>query len=370
VIAGLVALVYLGQARVVIDHPHRFDYVKMDFADLRNGHGSSPEIERAAAEGPVHSAGYDGEFFYFIALDPTGAAPYLGAPAYRYGRIVYPLVARAAALGRPDWIRGSLVVVNALAIAAAAFFFGLIFIRWDLSAWWALLVATYPGLMAVAFTRDTSEPLAYAIALAGMWVLVRAKSVEVGTAAAAGAIFAAAALARETTLLFPLAAAIAYRQRRRAALTLAAVSLLPYAAWKGFLALHFGNAGSGGIITSPVPFHGIFSVRPWSSDQLLVVLTVVVPALIWLVLGVRALFTDLTALLVVANSLFLIFLGPSVFDGYGSTGRVATGCAIAAGLGYPTLRELWGHRVTFAALMTWSLPWWLLMEIPARSVGL
>jgi hypothetical protein len=118
-VAGLVALVYVGQARVAIAHPHRFDYVKMDFADVRNGHGSSLVIERAAAEGPLHRDGYDGQFSYFIALDPVGAAPYLGAPAYRYGRIGYPLVVRVAALGKPDWVRGSLVVVNALAIAAA-----------------------------------------------------------------------------------------------------------------------------------------------------------------------------------------------------------------------------------------------------------
>ncbi len=38
--------------------------------------------------------GYDGQFAYQIALDPLEAAPYLDVPAYRYQRILYPLLGR------------------------------------------------------------------------------------------------------------------------------------------------------------------------------------------------------------------------------------------------------------------------------------
>ncbi|MEO0562413.1 MAG: hypothetical protein AAF125_09875, partial [Chloroflexota bacterium] len=37
-----------------------------------------------------HAEGYDGQFTYFIARDPAGAAPLIDVPAYRYQRILLP----------------------------------------------------------------------------------------------------------------------------------------------------------------------------------------------------------------------------------------------------------------------------------------
>jgi hypothetical protein len=50
---------------------------------------------------PQGTEGYDGQFAYQIALRPLSAAPYLDVPAYRYQRILYPMLARLLALGRP-----------------------------------------------------------------------------------------------------------------------------------------------------------------------------------------------------------------------------------------------------------------------------
>jgi hypothetical protein len=372
-VAVLVAAAFLAQAREVAHHPQRFDYVKMDTADARNGFGSSRTIDWAIRQGPVRRDGYDGQFFYFIALDPTGAAPYLGSPSYRYSRIGYPLVARAAALGNREHVRGALVAVNGLAIAVATFFAGLIFVRWRMSAWWSVLIATYPGLMLVAFTRDTSEPLAYALALAGLWLLVRAEPVSNLVALASGLVFAAAALTRETTLLMALPAAIAIARRHRTpALILATTAALPYLAWKTFLTLHFGSSGTGGIVTSLLPLNGVLSVRPWNADEWLVVLSVMLPVLVWIVLVTRSVVerrNPLVSLTVLANCGLLLFLSPAVFDGYGSTGRVATGAATASIIGFPTLRATWGRTVAFSALALWTLPWSLLMSLPAHRLG-
>ena len=41
--------------------------------------------------------GYDGQFAYQIARDPLGASRFLDVPAYRYQRILYPLIAWALA---------------------------------------------------------------------------------------------------------------------------------------------------------------------------------------------------------------------------------------------------------------------------------
>jgi hypothetical protein len=366
-IACLVAVVYVGQARYASHHAGRLDYVKMDVTDTRRGYGHSPTIDRAIREGPVHRNGYDGQYFYFMALDPMRAAPYLADPGYRYSRIGYPLVARAVALGHANRVRGALVLVNGIAIALATLFLGLILVRFGASAWWSLLLATYPGLMAVAFTRDTCEPLAYALALAGLWVVVSAAVVTDAVAVGAGLLFGAAALTRETTLLLALPAAAALaRRHRRPALILASISLLPYLAWRAFLLAHYHQLGGYRLLT-PFPFGGIVSRWPWGANEWVAVLSVVVPVLVTLALTARRRFarrSPLLASLVVANCLLLVFSGWSVYDGYGSIGRVAVGAAAATFISFPVLRETWGHRVALTAILVWSFPLWLLASVP------
>lgn len=72
------------------------------------------------------SDGYDGQFYYRMALAPLAFTnPVFGVrldnPAWRTQRIVYPLVAWAAAFGRGDLIPLSLFLVNFLASARLRF---------------------------------------------------------------------------------------------------------------------------------------------------------------------------------------------------------------------------------------------------------
>jgi hypothetical protein len=68
---------------------------------------------------PSGSEGYDGQFTYYVAMDPRpeAVAPHLDVPAYRYQRILYPLLARALALGQPAWIPWSLILISLIAQA-------------------------------------------------------------------------------------------------------------------------------------------------------------------------------------------------------------------------------------------------------------
>ena len=52
---------------------------------------------------PAGTEGYDGQFAYYIAVSPNpkDVAIQLDVPAYRYQRILYPLMARSLALGIP-----------------------------------------------------------------------------------------------------------------------------------------------------------------------------------------------------------------------------------------------------------------------------
>src|ERR1700716_2172991 len=77
------------------NHPYDMAWVGAKF--IVQSH-ASPTI-RAAAGTPHYLIGYDSQFFYYLALDPVNARYYMDVPTYRYTRVLYPLAARAMALG-------------------------------------------------------------------------------------------------------------------------------------------------------------------------------------------------------------------------------------------------------------------------------
>jgi hypothetical protein len=64
----------------------------------------------------LNEFGYDGQFYYYIAFDPVHARFYIDDPSYRYTRILYPIMARLLAFGRPALIPYTLIAVNWLAL--------------------------------------------------------------------------------------------------------------------------------------------------------------------------------------------------------------------------------------------------------------
>lgn len=58
------------------------------------------------------SLGYDSQFYHWIAHDPwldRGLAPFVDTPQLRWRRILVPVTAWAAALGRDQWIDAALL---------------------------------------------------------------------------------------------------------------------------------------------------------------------------------------------------------------------------------------------------------------------
>jgi hypothetical protein len=151
-----------------------------------------------------NSAGYDGQFYYRLALNPfnwshTAYGITMDQP-YRYTRIGYPLISWIAAFGQHDLVPVSLIAVNLLSVAAMAYM-GAMFARdGGRHALWGLLFAAYFGL-AISVGRDTGEPLAEAFMLAGLLAYRRNRWVL------SGATFAFAAITRETILFAPAAIA-------------------------------------------------------------------------------------------------------------------------------------------------------------------
>ena len=153
----------------------------------------------------VPSAGYDGQFYYRLALDPANwNATAFGITmdqSYRYTRIGYPLVAWLVSAGQHQLVPAALVAINLVAVAAMAMLGGMFARESGRHALWGLAFAAYFGLV-ISVGRDTAEPLAEACMLGGLLAYRRGRYVL------AAGLFAFGAITRETILLAPAAIAV------------------------------------------------------------------------------------------------------------------------------------------------------------------
>jgi hypothetical protein len=144
------------------------------------------------------SYGYDGQFFYRMALGPLnfGQTAYgitMDRP-YRYMRVGYPALTWLVALGQHFLVPVMLVAVNVAAIAAIGYLGGIFAQQGGRHAAWGLLLPAYGGLI-TSLARDTAEPLAAACLLAGLLAIRARRSVL------AAVFLAYGALTRETVMV-------------------------------------------------------------------------------------------------------------------------------------------------------------------------
>jgi hypothetical protein len=192
-----------------------------------------------------HQAGYDGQYYLALALDPALRNPKtlnsLDHPAYRSRRILLPLLGHALGLGQPALIPYALPLLNAAALLALVWLAA----RWlqagGRSGWLGLLVLALPGVWE-SLALTTTDLLCSAFALATLLALRKQRP------ALAAVLLALAALTRETALLYWVAilgALLGARQWRSLLWLLPAG--LPAAAWNLYL-LHHVPAGTGGNV--------------------------------------------------------------------------------------------------------------------------
>jgi len=224
---------------------------------------------------PQGTQGYDGQFAYFIARDPAGGWQHCDVPAYRYQRILYPLLAWALALGRPEVVPWTLIVLNVVALAGGTYFTERLLETRGASCWYALVYGLYGGLVA-GLRLDLTEPLTYGLVLAGLWVWEtrRQGDKETGGQGAWDLSFVLchlsltlAALTKETSLVAVagLLLYLALERRWREVVGLALAVGLPFAAWQGVLWAWLGEpgVGAGGAMATPfewLPFAGLLRV--------------------------------------------------------------------------------------------------------------
>jgi hypothetical protein len=192
---------------------------------------------------PDFSQGYDGQFTLAIAQqpDPRQVLSSLDVPAYRYQRILLPMLGRLLTRGNRGLIPWGVLGINLAAVFAGT----LLLCHWlaNHGFWpgYGLIYGLWVGLVASA-GLDLPEPLAFALVIAGWTAASRQKWV------AAGLLLGLALFAKETSLIFWVAWMLAVALDRPWQLRRLAAMLLPglaFALWQLWLWLTFGSPGLG-----------------------------------------------------------------------------------------------------------------------------
>jgi hypothetical protein len=373
----LVALVVLGFQGLVIGAYFARGESAVDFARVAPkfvdySHKSSVIVPsrfgftRKSVGRGQDELGYDGQFYLFMALDPTNARYYLDAPAYRFQRPLYPAVSRLVAVGDPSLIPIAMLLVNWLAAGAGTMFVALLLVQRRRSAWYALLYGLAPGLT-LGVHRDLTEPLGFALCVAGVWCLARK---DRHSHLAAGLLFGLAGLARQTSLVFPVAYGLARartdwraggRPASVRAATILLLGLLPYVAWAIFVRLWLGSWLSGAQTSFRlVPFEFMFD-QPWAwSQQPIEFIAVVLPTILWIGVAI-VLRRDMTAELacaLISAAAFVVF-EPN-YSGYPASGRAVLAVSVPMLVALPQVMRAsrWvrtAYLAGFVALMV-ALP--------------
>jgi hypothetical protein len=200
----------------------------------------------------VPSAGYDGQFYYRLALDPANWAKTafgitMDQP-YRYTRIGYPFLAWLVSFGQHQLVPFALVAINLVGVAAMAVLGGMFARESGRHALWGLAFTAYFGLV-ISVGRDTAEPLAEVCMLGGLLAYRRARPVL------AAALFAYGTITRETILLAPAAIAltrlVAFARQRAKPGRADLAWLVPAAGYGALeLAAHFVLKGEFPLLTN------------------------------------------------------------------------------------------------------------------------
>ncbi|MBI3884979.1 MAG: DUF2029 domain-containing protein [Opitutae bacterium] len=229
-----------------------------------------PAIRSFSLPTVANSAGYDGQFYAQLALDPLlrdpALATALDSPAYRARRILAPATAAAVGLGQPWWTLQAYALLN----VACWFAFAWLLRRTIADAGW-LGFARWAGCV---FSMGVLDSVRQSLVdLPAMLLLLLAvRSHLQARPSRTGTWLSLAALTKETSLLGSLAvlfdpSAVRAQPLRRAALF--AATALPLGLWSLYVASRFPPlAGSSGLGNFSLPLVGAFDQLTLSVHEL------------------------------------------------------------------------------------------------------
>lgn len=234
--------------------------------------------------GDTVCTGYDGQFTYFIARDPfnfQSLISNLDVPAYRYQRILLPMLARALALGNVSLIAWTIPLINLIAHTLGTYIVERLLINQGVSKWYALVYGMWAGL-SVSVRADIAEPLSYGLVAAAY--LADSKRRITWSAVLLGL----AVFAKETAALFVIAQLLygVIKRDRSFVIRHLSFAILPFVIWQVILYQLFGSlgVGSGGCMGTPfeiIPFMGVWRIASSSLVVFVVYLSFLIP---WMML--------------------------------------------------------------------------------------
>jgi hypothetical protein len=320
---------------------------------------------------PQGSEGYDGQFVYYIARnpDPQAVAAYLDVPAYRYQRILLPLLARTLALGRVELIPWLIIMIGVVSLVGGTWVVSELLAGWGVSRWYALVYGLWVGFV-LAVRLDLPEPLAYALVAGALLAS------EHGRPRLSWLLYGLALFAKEVTVAFVLAALLSSLVQRRwqdvGGLLLVAIA--PYALFQGWLWWIFGQPGigSGGNMATPfelIPFMGLWRIANYSLAYLGAMLLVFGPAtLLPTIWGIWASLkkllehqTNVVVLALLINALLIASLPFSTFRETGGLLRFMCGLVLAV--------LLFAARYKIRRVLNYSGLWLVLNAFVLKSGG-
>jgi hypothetical protein len=168
----------------------------------RTGFTHLAQLPRGVVIADPNAAGYDGQFYYRLALNPfnwarTAYGITMDQP-YRYTRVGYPVLAWLVSFGQHQLVPYVLVLINLFGVAAMAVVGGMFARAYGRHALFGLAFAAYFGLV-ISVGRDTAEPVAEACMLGGLLAYRQSRYLL------AAGLFAFGAITRETILFAPAA---------------------------------------------------------------------------------------------------------------------------------------------------------------------
>jgi hypothetical protein len=192
-----------------------------------------------------NSDGFDGQFYYRLALDPltskqTDFGITLDIPALRHQRILYPLLARALSLGSVRLVPAMMILINFFALCFLGWLGGVYAQSFGRHALWGIFLPLYPGSL-LTLTRDLVELLEVSLLLGSLLLLRRNRPVL------ATLLLVFALLAKETALVVAVAALLVYvtdkvrQQTARVRWFYFAIPLAAFVVWQLILFYNWGE---------------------------------------------------------------------------------------------------------------------------------
>ncbi|MCX6563412.1 MAG: hypothetical protein NTU60_07380 [Candidatus Aminicenantes bacterium] len=213
--------------------------------------------------------GYDGEFNYFMAFDPFLSkykndpriySLFIDEPAYRFGRIGFPLLVKLFSLDNPRLFPKAIVWLIVASHFFGAFFLLRIILFFKKNPFWTFLYILVPGFY-YSLQWGLGESIGMVLVLAALYAYLKERIPWTA------ALLAASLFIRESGFLAALAIMIfeLFRRRDIKRAVFIGSSIVPYLLWKGFLTYRlFEINGWKTFILGPadfaLPFSGFFDL--------------------------------------------------------------------------------------------------------------